>query len=175
MKDVSISKLVAENVQEAALFIDVMNSGEAAFVPSLAADRASIAGHLRTLLQLEEVPSPRVLRLYEGQGRICGFLGAAPRDPAMQSGSNFESPAPQLVLQGPLLSIGDWAGHADALFRSLIGEISKMAENGGYAKHLELEFYPANRNIRRFAERHGFTIVPAGGDRFCTARAAIAP
>lgn len=180
MKDVAIKTLDFEDLREAAAFVDLVNTGEARFIPSLDADRDSLVAHFHTLLRMNGVPSPKLLRLYEGDGRVCGFLAATPRSeaPAYRSDYHSHMAAAQsagessptgygdphrLVLGGPLLTVGDWAGHADALFNALVNELDESTN------FLELDYYPANHNMRRFAERHGFREASAAESPFCTA------
>ena len=140
MKDVAIRPLTQQDTEAAARFISLDNTGEAAALPDLPTARAEAAHLLRRVLE-RELPA-FTLRLYEGTGRICGLIALSPDDPS--------------VLLGPLLHIGDWAGHADAMLTALrnaltSGRNTMVSENG----MLSVRFYPGNRNMHSLVERHG--------------------
>ncbi|MFP4643884.1 MAG: N-acetyltransferase family protein [Spirochaetales bacterium] len=144
MKDVSIHVLTAEDADAAARFIALVNTGEATALPDLPTTKDEARAVIERVLAVG-VPA-FILRLYEGEGRICGFIAVSPENTS--------------VLLGPLLHIGDWAGHAEAMLRAVLDAVHlRESRFLNKSETLSVRFYSANRNMRALIERHGGPVI----------------
>ena len=160
MKDVAIRPITPQDVETAARFISLVNTGEATMFPDLAGTRAEIT-QMATRIVESGLPA-FTLRLYEGEGRICGFIALSPDNPSL--------------LLGPLLHIGDWAGHADAMFRALINAVGPADyQTRSGTDTFSVHFFPANRNMHAFVLRHDGRVVSADSREYAERNSAAMP
>lgn len=148
MKDVAIMALSecdtdGTTLAELARFLELMACWPATAASGLPGERSKIAFFLRAIL--DSGGEILIIRLYQGEGRICGAIAAEWR----QDG---------VTLHGPVLNIGDWAGHAEALLSSLARCMSERNLQLPESSHVVVPASKENRNLHRFARDHGFTI-----------------